>query len=465
QKKVIDVMSQKILLGFLHDLGIVLNYDKLSWHNTQVLNPLWLTNAVYRIINSPKVSKANGKFHLKDLEKIINDPYFTQKGRLYAKMKIPTDKFMFIVDIMEEFKLVYALNRKTFIVPDLLPIKQQPFVFESDQAVLRFIIEYPDFLPPSILPKLIVELHKYLYNDQVWRTGMVLHDPVVFKSRANVILDKDSQKIEIEISGERRREFLSIIRTTLKAINKAFTNLEMREWVPLPDKMGDKESLVDYQELIGLEEFKQEYYTSGVLKKQYKVLALLNGVEKSMSLRKIKGYDPIKIFISYSHKDREYKEELEKHLMPLVRMNSAHVWTDGAIQAGQPWEKEIFSNLSNADIVLCLISSDFIASDFCYEKELKAALEAHQAKTQTVIPIRIRRCKWERLDISQVQGVPEKWMTRPNNDDAWVEVISKIEASFVVVEGRKLIKLADQGHDIKSILHVQRILDDTIIPD
>ena len=70
--------AQKTLLGFLNDLGIVLNYDELKWHNTQVLNPLWLTNAVYRIINSPKMEKAKGRLNVKQLDSIINDEKYLE---------------------------------------------------------------------------------------------------------------------------------------------------------------------------------------------------------------------------------------------------------------------------------------------------------------------------------------------------------------------------------------------------
>ncbi len=143
-----------------------------------------------------------------------------------------------------------------------------------------------------------------------------------------------------------------------------------------------------------------------------------------------KKLKPPKIFISYSHEDMLYKKELVKHLKPLVRAKKITVWDDGQITVGEKWKKAIFDHLHEADIVLCLISSDFINSEFCHEKELAEALKAHKEGRQTVIPIRIRKCFWDHLPISKLQGCPANWMIKAKDDGAWTEVVKAIKKSL-----------------------------------
>ena len=80
--------------------------------------------------------------------------------------------------------------------------------------------------------------------------------------------------------------------------------------------------------------------------------------------------------------------------------------------------------------MLCLISVDFIASEFCHEKELKAALKAHKEGRQKVIPIRIRECPWEPLPISELQGCPANWMLKPKDNQSWTQVVNAIQEAL-----------------------------------
>lgn len=285
-----------------------------------------------------------------------------------------------------------------------------------------------DFLPTSIIPRLMVKLHKYIYNDQVWKTGMVLEEKLLFHSIANIVLDRESKKINIEIKGNRNRDFLTVIRETLKEINATYQDLAVTEWIPLPELYKGEQLLVDYLELLGYEEAGQEQYFSGKLRKAFPVSELLNGIEKPES-RKASG--SCQIFVSYSHKDEDYKEKLLEHLMPLVRLNKATLWDDTSIDAGEEWRAKIFENLDKADIVLCLISSSFIASEFCYTEELAHALAVHDKGTKTVIPIRVQEVNWDKLKIAKIQGLPaNKWMSDITDNKSWTEISKGIEEAI-----------------------------------
>src|SRR3982750_501461 len=103
----------------------------------------------------------------------------------------------------------------------------------------------------------------------------------------------------------------------------------------------------------------------------------------------------VKLFFSYSHKDEALRNELETHLSPLQRQGVIESWHDRRITAGKEFDSEISRNLEDSQIILLLISSDFIASNYCYEEEMKLALELHKSGRARVIPVILRPCDWQ----------------------------------------------------------------------
>src|SRR3954452_17283866 len=87
---------------------------------------------------------------------------------------------------------------------------------------------------------------------------------------------------------------------------------------------------------------------------------------------------PVKIFFCYAHEDEPLLNKLELHLRPLQRQGLIDVWHDRDISAGTEWEREISEQLNTAQIILLLVSPDFMASDYCYSVEMKRALERHE---------------------------------------------------------------------------------------
>ena len=424
--------EQNILLEYLNDLGIILHYEKLRLLDTQVLNPLWLTNGVYRIINSKLVSKNNGYFKEEQLNYIINDlrDQPDEQGPLY---KYPQNKLLFIANMMRQFELCFRVEDSQYTVPDLLPVQQKAVQFQPGEKVLRFVVHYPNFLPNTVFPRLMVRLHDHIYQKREWRTGMTLYEPLIFKSIANIVVDKDARRLIFSISGERNRDFLTSIRNELKKINDSFTDLKFEELIPLPDQLNGETIYVEYQELLGYENERIKDYFNGKLRKKYSVADLLNGIE-SPSARL--ASDELNAFISYSHQDEVYLEKFKVALSPLLRANRIRLWDDGCILPGTPWEEEINNKLARADIFFCLISPDFIASDFCYERELSKAIEAHRKDEKKVVPILIRECLWKDLEISRLQGLPTEWMASPDNDHAWMEVAQGVERVIKDVQRR-----------------------------
>ncbi|MCY6489471.1 TIR domain-containing protein [Leptolyngbya sp. GGD] len=115
---------------------------------------------------------------------------------------------------------------------------------------------------------------------------------------------------------------------------------------------------------------------------------------------------PLKLFISYSHKDENLREKLNTHLKLLERQGVIGTWHDRMIPLGTEWAEEIDKNLNTADLILLLVSADFLASDYCYEKEMRRAIELHDQKIARVIPVILRSCDWESAPFGKLQGLP-----------------------------------------------------------
>ena len=138
------------------------------------------------------------------------------------------------------------------------------------------------------------------------------------------------------------------------------------------------------------------------------------------------------VFFSYSHKDEELRDALETHLAQLKRDGAIRTWHDRKIDAGEEWKGEIEASLESADLILLLISPDFIASEFCYVREMTRAIERHGAGEARVIPIILRPCDWQSAPFGKLQGLPKD--VRPitswaNADEAYLDVAQGIRAA------------------------------------
>src|ERR1700730_471477 len=128
---------------------------------------------------------------------------------------------------------------------------------------------------------------------------------------------------------------------------------------------------------------------------------------------------PIKIFFCYAHEDEALLNRLKAHLRSLQREGLIEVWHDRNISAGTEWEREISQRLDAAQVILLLVSPDFMNSDYCYGIEMQRALKRHENGEATVIPIILRPVYWhgEPLSKSQAQPTDGKPVTDPEGHD------------------------------------------------
>lgn len=261
KNEVDDEISQQTLIGFLHDLGIVLHFqDDPRLEALGILNPQWVTNGVYKILNSNSLFQSKGVLTLDILNNILDLPEY------------PRDKRFFIIDMMRKFELCYDIEPdRNFLIPDTLP-KDEPDLSGWRGDALAFQYHY-DVLPNSIISRFIVRMHAFIYIT-VWRSGVVLKRG---DNNALVKADIEDRKIYIWVSGNEntRRDFLSAIRTEFDAIHRTIAKIEVREKVPIPDHPN---IVVDYEHLLKLERMGERNVIPEGLEKRLNVRELLNGV-------------------------------------------------------------------------------------------------------------------------------------------------------------------------------------------
>ncbi|HEY6898459.1 MAG TPA: DnaB-like helicase C-terminal domain-containing protein [Rhodocyclaceae bacterium] len=174
--------------------------------------------------------------------------------------------------------------------------------------------------------------------------------------------------------------------------------------------------------------------------------------------------EPIKLFISYSHKDEGLRKELNVHLSPLIRENIATVWFDRKIDVGSQWESAISTELERAEVIVLLISPDFFASDYCFGKELTVALEKHTQKAAIVVPVIVRPVDWTHSKLGAIQAVPKDAIPitlSDNRDAAWLSVIDGIRsACSQATEGRERSQVLNQDSPLSIAEVLGEVVDD-----
>jgi hypothetical protein len=138
------------------------------------------------------------------------------------------------------------------------------------------------------------------------------------------------------------------------------------------------------------------------------------------------------VFFSYSHKDEGFRDRLETHLAMLKRQGVISTWHDRRLIAGDEIDSGVSRELERADIILLLVSADFLASEYCYGVEMARAMARHAAVEARVIPVILRPCDWRpapfgKLLASPTDGLPvSKWA---DPDDAFLEIARAIRAA------------------------------------
>ena len=290
-------------------------------------------------------------------------------------------------------------------------------------------------MPKGIANQLTAELHRYIDEDAcVWARGVIFEDKAE-QVRAKVEEARKLKILRINVKGKDARGFMRLIMESLDEIHETYPGIEVSRQVPCPCSacINHKEpTIFSYDKLI-------RWRNKG------KRSVVCNESDESLEIAKILyniGITPeqahggkdraVKVFISYSKADLDHVVALKKFLKPLERMGDIKTWYDRDLMASDCWDEEIRRHLVKADIVLFLVSPDFLNTDYIWDIEIPKALENHESGKARVIPVILRPCAWEGpfTPFSKLLALPEKAKPVTGYDDpdsAWLTVFNGIK--------------------------------------
>jgi internalin A len=339
--------------------------------------------------------------------------------------------------------------------PDLIPqllSAEEPGEAEEfrPEECLNFQFHY-SVLPEGLLPRFIVRSHILSKEQPRWRRGVILK---LEDNRALVKAEMIERKVYILISGPLagRRRLLATIRAEFERIHRSIPNLNVREVIPLP---AAPDVLIPYQELIVMERSGISRFPKvvGSVVMELNIQELLNGgikgTHREQSRKSSKQVNTVRLFYCYADEDNYLGNELGRVLNPLLREGWIESWQGLQIPAGEKWQnridKNIYENMEQVEIILLLLSDDFIASNFLQSVEMRRVLERHKKGEARVILILLRDVNWynalfaKPLQVLPINGIPiTRW---PDRDSAWQNVAEGIKKAVKEIRKRSARKI------------------------
>jgi internalin A len=395
--------DQNTLAQFLHDHGVILRIgDDASSSGVIILNPGWLVNGIYDIINSRAVISRQGELQMSDLSEILSHEEY------------PPQVYRLLLSTMEKFELCFALpgSENRYLIPILL--YSEPPVKAAEFNLLKHLdFEYHyETLPSNLIPRLIVRLHNYIADDLYWREGMIIH---FADNRALIRADRQQQKITIAVAGypPERRVLLDMIRKELNELHLTYFPITVTQKVPLPDY---PDYSIDYEKLVRLEESgiptSKEFVGDAIVEVNVRELldlvsAVPRGTENPPAHER-----KIRVYCSYAQGDKKLYAEFREDWASLIRdisMPGVSIEVNGSGDASLSRDLDwvLRENIENADLVLLFITLEFTTSKWC-EREMNISLEQYELGKTVIIPVIINRTDWMNLPIAKHRGISRK---------------------------------------------------------
>lgn len=210
-----DTNHLDFISGYLNDLGDIIHFKSdFGLRNLVVINPQWLTKAIYELIHSIDIQKSYGRFNARDLSTYLNG------------QKYPMEKHVEILLLMEKFEICFKIigSNNEYIIPVLLqPTLSGDFILEFERAdSLKYEMCYR-FMPSGIIERLICRMSNYIEEDHFWKYGAIFNTE---DGKALIRHKKSGNKICLSVIGGVRTKLLSIIQHELRQINEDLKLLE-----------------------------------------------------------------------------------------------------------------------------------------------------------------------------------------------------------------------------------------------
>jgi len=404
EKNITDENDIKTLLGFFHDLGIVLNFvDNPNLRNRVILKPTWATNAVYRIFDNDSIKEKKGRFSVKNCSNIWNDKEYQFKHDI-------------LIELMKNFKLIYEINNTgNLVAPQMLPEDTPDYSWDKkDNSSLIYRFDF--FMPKGIFWQFVVMMYKYINDHKlVWKNGVILEREDTY---AEITENLSDRRIYIKLQGENIIEFRAIIADALSEISDSFFKLKYDIMVPCKCSVCEDSEYPHYYKLENLKRRKKKGKISVECDISYddvSVIQLLEGFEDRSKIKEISKKEreneiednisepqPLKrIFISYASYDRElmqiFKIELEAQLAAYSN-KKIEIWSDKEIDIGENWDNEISNAIDKSDAALLLVSAKFLKSSYINQKELAQFFRLKKNEKFILFPVLMRNCAFQEFE-------------------------------------------------------------------
>lgn len=443
-----NVKYTDTLLRYLHDSGF-LYYRQGLFGDQLILDQNWIIDIVYKLFDPSK--------GIRSLLESLKGEFTGQQVRQFCWTEHEQDEIEVFIGFMLSSEIAFELESKYdktfderhFILPTLLPEQppQSSSMFwdtpQPDEWWLDFSYR---FLHRGVIERVIARTASLSPERDWWRDGILLQDEetncsLLLQYRPLPELDN---VIRLRLRRGNKPQALAKVRNLLEDLHRnrkpeLFASLDGEQFVNLESlrqarQNGERHVVSREGKIIESEAFQ--------------VFLQIREDNEARFSKPEQKTETVKIFISYSHKDEKHKERLEVCLKNLKRLverkfdnSTIDFWDDSQLLAGDLREQQILERLEVADIVLMLISPDFMASDH-YFSEMEKALQKYKAKSGIPIPIIIRTTDgWYNHDIGKHSVLPtngKHLAVWDDKDEFWVDVQKGIRRQVENILQRRL---------------------------
>ncbi len=419
-----DRLKQDSLAEILHNLGAALNYrNDPRLREATVLQPHWLTRNVYALMR--RAEKQTGTLKQPDVDLVL------------SKEKDPAMR-AYLIHLMERFEIAYAAKAtgNVWLIPQALPDSQPTGVSAFRDAVDATRLRYTyQALPEGLVARAVVRLHEFIEvlgkNRGQWASGAILARE---NARALLRAEPQDRQVMITVTGpaKARQQLAGLCQAEMREIHSDIPGLDPLEeteyqgvWVPTATLESDEKL----------------NRSTGIPTRGGTLLVDPTEANNAYSEPPARSEDEWKplVFISYSKANVKQRRRLESELK--VLMNEGLIrrhWHDRMIAPGDEWHDVIQDELTRADVIILLISTEALATEYITKHEIPRAMARRQPGKIIVVPVILEPCRWQQTVLGPLNGLPEKakaidqW---PRSSAAWNSVAEGLAAVF-----RDLIK-------------------------
>ncbi len=399
--------GENSVLDYLRKTGVIVYFGNVSLLKEVVyIDPNWLTRQVYRLINNDLREK-KGRLDGDYLNEILTD--YNQNDR---------ERFL---ELLKSFELVFQEEedgQRVFVAPQYLPDElegEAKIFFEGifEELGLRFVFRFPKFMPDNVMVNFLSRYGPFS-RKSYWKNGIYFTNQE--KAKCVVKYQENDRSLSVYSHDHEKSNNL------MREVCQAFVELSKKANAEIS---LDGRLFVSWQAL----ENAQKLENTKMMTVDGHTPVAVNDFDLFFE-KQSKINRPKKIFFSYSKHDRDMLEEFKKHLSSLQLRNVIQPWDDHDIRPGEEWDEKVKEALVSADIILLLVSADFMATKYIQEVEIKEAIRRYEEGGTIIIPVILRATDWEDMPFGKLNYLPVKGKTITSfedRDEAWLTVVNGIK--------------------------------------